>query len=77
MGLLKVSIPASTALAHILDGDIQIMISGRPEKTIGFAKPVDSANFPTMVATLHPFDEAGVDALLASGLELLSGNRAA
>ena len=72
--LLKVSIPAPAAVAHCLDGDIQIMLSGRPEKTIGFAKPVNNANFPSMVVSYREFNEADGTALLASGLELLSKN---
>ena len=70
--LLHISLPASAALGHILRGDIKIMASERPEKTVGFAKPVDKLNFPQMVGEYKFFNPAeGID-LLTSGLKLLS-----
>ena len=69
--LLQVSLPASAALGHILCGDIKIMPSGRPEKTIGFAKPVNTVNFPNLVGTYLQLNEADGNSLLTAELELL------
>ena len=72
--LLHVSLPASAALGHILCGDIKIMASGRPEETVGFAKPVDQINFPQLVGDYIPLNPAEGMGLLTAGLELLSTN---
>ena len=72
--LLHISLPASAALGHILRGDIKIMASGRPEETVGFAKPVDQINFPQLVGDYIPLNPAEGIGLLTAGLELLSTN---
>ena len=48
------------------------MPSGRPEKTVGFAKPVDKINFPQLVGDYMPLTPAEGIELLTAGLKLLS-----
>ena len=69
--LLTLMIPAKSALQHILDREIKV-VENRPEETVGFARPVNAANYPSMMAEItqiHVQDDQ--DALLQAGYELL------
>ena len=69
--LLTIKIPAKFALQHILAREIKVM-ENRPEETVGFARPVNASNYPSMMAEvtqIHVQDEQ--DTLLQAGYELL------
>ena len=69
--LLTLRIPATYAVEHILKKDIKVM-TDRPEKTVGFLKPVNAYNFPRMQPTLTHIDTVGVpESLLELGRKLL------
>ena len=68
--LLTLRIPATYAVEHILKKEIKV-VTDRPEKTVGFLKPVNAYNFPRMQPTLTHIDTVGVpESLLASGRKL-------
>ena len=70
--LIMISIPAKAAIKHIHDGDLKMM-DDRPDRTVGFAKPVNQQNFPTMKVELTTMDVPGLpEELLNSGYELLN-----
>ena len=70
--LLTIKIPARFAVHHFLAQDIKVM-DNRPEETVGFAKPVNQNNYPTMVLEVTAMDVPGQpEELLRAGYELLS-----
>ena len=69
--LIVIKIPARFAVEHLVAHDIKVL-EDRPEETIGFARPVNSRNFPSMQVDLVRIDDPEVSAeLLRSGLALL------
>ena len=73
--LLTIRIPANNALGHFLANDLQVM-HGRPEATVGFTKPVNVTNYPSMKPELIKIDEEGApEQLLDEGYQLLRSKR--
>ena len=69
--LMVIKIPARFAVEHLVAKEIKVL-DDRPEETIGFARPVNSRNFPSMQVDLVRIDDPEVSAeLLRSGLALL------
>ena len=70
--LVKIKIPAQNALSHLLKNPPEILIMReRPEFTIGFAKPLNKTNYPTMQVDSTEIDAGARQQLLDYGRELL------
>jgi hypothetical protein len=72
--LVKIKIPVQNALYHITRNPPEIRIFAereRPEFTIGFAKPLNKTNYPTMQVDSTEIDAGARQQLLDYGLELL------
>ena len=70
--LVKIKIPAQNALYHMSRNPPEIVImTDRPEFTIGFAKPLNKTNYPTMQVHSTEIDAGERQQILDYGRELL------
>ena len=69
--LVSIRIPVRFAVEHFLAGDIK-RLEDRPEETVGFTRPVNTTNYPSMKAEVTKIDTPdGPNDLLEAGYQLL------
>ena len=74
--LLTIKIPSDSLVDHILRKEIKVL-DDRPEPTVGFTRPVNVTNFPTMEPEVTMIEDPWLgDELLSAGYMLMQWNRA-